>query len=66
MLAAKEDLMEKGQKAQIEFMNQFERYYWQAKNIFEEDKKKIVDNICNGIDNYIIKMENALNEINKI
>ena len=62
----KEDLMEKCQKAQIEFMNQFERYYWQAKNIFEEDKKKIVDNICNGIDNYIIKMENALNEINKI
>ena len=62
----KEDLMEKCQKAQIEFMNQFERYYWQAKNIFEEDKKKIVDNICNGIDNYIIKMETALNEINKI
>jgi gas vesicle protein len=62
----KEEVMEKCQKAQKEFMNQFERYYWQAKNTFEEDKKKIVDNICNGIDNYIIKMENALNEINKI
>ena len=61
----KEDLMEKCQKAQIEFMNQFERYYWQAKNIFEEDKKKIVDNICNGIDNYIIKMENSLKKLIK-
>ena len=62
----KEEVMEKCQKAQKEFMNQFESYYSQAKNTFEEDKKKIVDNICNGIDNYIIKMENALNEINKI
>lgn len=62
----KEEVLEKCQKAQKEFMNQFESYYSQAKNTFEEDKKKIVDNICNGIDNYIIKMENALNEINKI
>ena len=62
----KEEVMEKCQKAQKEFMNQFESYYSQAKNTFEEDKKKIVDNICNGIDNYIIKMETALNEINKI
>ena len=62
----KEEVMEKCKKAQKEFMNQFESYYSQAKNTFEEDKKKIVDNICNGIDNYIIKMENALNEINKI
>ena len=62
----KEEVMEKCQKAQKEFMNQFESYYSQAKNTFEEDKKKIVDNICNVIDNYIIKMENALNEINKI
>ena len=62
----KEEVMEKCKKAQKEFMNQFESYYSQAKNTFEEDKKKIVDNICNGIDNYIIKMETALNEINKI
>lgn len=62
----KEEVLEKCQKAQKEFMNQFESYYSQAKNTFEEDKKKIVDNICNGIDNYIIKMETALNEINKI
>lgn len=62
----KEEVMEKCQKAQKEFMNQFESYYSQAKNTFEEDKKRIVDNICNGIDNYIIKMETALNEINKI
>jgi len=62
----KEEVMEKCQKTQKEFMNQFESYYSQAKNTFEEDKKKIVDNICNGIDNYIIKMETALNEINKI
>ena len=62
----KEEVMEKCQKAQKEFMNQFESYYSQAKNTFEEDKKKIVDNICNSIDNYIIKMETALNEINKI
>ena len=53
----KEEVMEKCKKAQKEFMNQFESYYSQAKNTFEEDKKKIVDNICNGIDNYIIKME---------
>ena len=62
----KEEVMEKCQKTQKEFMNQFESYYSQAKNTFEEDKKRIVDNICNGIDNYIIKMETALNEINKI
>lgn len=62
----KEEVLEKCQKAQKEFMNQFESYYSQAKNTFEEDKKKIVDNICNSIDNYIIKMETALNEINKI
>ena len=62
----KEEVMEKCKKAQKEFMIQFESYYSQAKNTFEEDKKKIVDNICNGIDNYIIKMETALNEINKI
>lgn len=62
----KEEVMEKCKKAQKEFMIQFESYYSQAKNTFEEDKKKIVDNICNSIDNYIIKMETALNEINKI
>ena len=54
----KEEVMEKCKKAQKEFMNQFESYYSQAKNTFEEDKKKIVDNI--------LKMETALNEINKI
>ena len=61
----KEEVMEKCQKAQKEFMNQFESYYSQAKNTFEEDKKKIVDNICNGIDNYIIKMENSLKKLIK-
>ena len=62
----KEEVMEKCKKAQKEFMNQFESYYSQAKNTFEEDKKKIVDNICNGIDNYIMKLENAMNEMNKM
>ena len=61
----KEEVMEKCKKAQKEFMNQFESYYSQAKNTFEEDKKKIVDNICNGIDNYIIKMENSLKKLIK-
>ena len=62
----KEDVIKLCKKAQNEFMNKFENHYSQAKITFEEDKKKIIDNICNGIDNYIIKMENAMNEINKI
>lgn len=62
----KEDVIELCKNAQNEFMNKFESHYSQAKNTFEDDKKKIIDNICNGIDNYIIKMENAMNEINKI
>ena len=62
----KEDVIELCKKAQNDFMNKFEDHYTQAKKTFEEDKNKIVDNLCNGIDNYIIKMENAMNEINNI
>ena len=62
----KEDVMELSKKAQSDFMIKFEEHYTQAKKTFEEDKKKIIDNLCNGIDNYINKMENAMNEINNI
>jgi len=62
----KEDVIELCKKAQNEFINKFDNHYYQAKNAFDEDKKKIIDNICNGIDNYIMKLENAMNEMNKM
>lgn len=62
----KDDVIELCKKAQNDFMSEFEKHYSKAKNAFDEDKKKIINDISNGIDSYITKMENAINEINKI
>ena len=61
----KEDVIELSKKAQTNFLNEFEKHYSQAKDLFDEDKKKIIDDICNGIDNYILIMDNTINAMDK-
>jgi hypothetical protein len=61
----KEDVIEISKKAQTNFLIEFEKHYSKAKNTFDEDKKKIIDNVCNGIDVFILKMDNTINEMGK-
>ena len=61
----KEDLIKKTEEAKNKFMIEYDKFYSNAKNILEEDKKKIIDSFCNSIDIYILKMENILNEMEK-
>ncbi len=61
----KGDVIELSKKAQTNFLNEFEKHYSQAKDSFDEDKKKIIDDICNGIDNYILIMDNTINAMDK-
>ena len=61
----KEDLIKSIEKAKNKFMIEYDKFYSNAKNILEEDKKKIIDSFCNSIDIYILKMENILNEMEK-
>jgi hypothetical protein len=61
----KEDVIELSKKAQTKFLIEFEKQYSKAKNTIDEDKKKIIDDICNGIDNFILKIDNTINELGK-
>ena len=61
----KEDLIKSIEKAKNKFMIEYDKFYSNAKNILDEDKKKVIDSFCNSIDIYILKMENILNEMEK-
>lgn len=61
----KEELIELSEKVKKSFMTEYDIVYLKAKNLLDEDKKKIFDNFCNIIDNYNYKNENSLNEIKK-
>ena len=45
------------EKAKNKFMIEYDKFYSNAKNILDEDKKKVIDSFCNSIDIYISKME---------
>ena len=61
----KEDLIKSIEKAKNKFMIEYDKFYSNAKNILDEDKKKVIDSFCNSIDIYILKIENILNEMEK-
>ena len=60
-----EELMELTEKAKNKFSIEYDKFVLNAKNLLDEDKKKIIDSFSNSIDNYILKMENILKEIEK-
>ena len=59
----KEDLIELTQKAQTQFLSKYEEFLLKTRKKFDEDKKKIIDGICNSIENYILKLENKINDL---
>ena len=61
----KEELIELSEKVKKSFMTEYDIVYLKARNMLDEDKKKIINNFCNIIDNYNYKNENSLNEIEK-
>ena len=61
----KEDFIKLTEKAKNRFMSEYEQFYLNAKNLLDEDKKKIIDSFCNSIEIYISKMDNILNEFEK-
>ena len=61
----KEDFIKLTEKAKNRFMSEYEQFYLNAKNLLDEDKKKIIDSFCNSIEIYILKMDNILNEMEK-
>ena len=61
----KEDFINLTEKAKNRFMSEYEQFYLNAKNLLDEDKKKIIDSFCNSIEIYISKMDNILNEFEK-
>ena len=60
-----EELMKLTEKAKNQFSTEYDKFVLNAKNLLDEDKKKIIDSFSNSIDNYILKMENILKEIEK-
>ena len=64
-LYKKEEVIKVCKKAQNTFLTEFDNHYSKAKNTFDEDKKKIINDICNGVDDYIKKMKGVIYEINK-
>ena len=61
----KEDFIKLTEKAKNRFMSEYEQFYLNAKNLLDEDKKRIIDSFCNSIEIYISKMDNILNEFEK-
>ena len=61
----KEDFIKSTEKAKNKFMTEYDKFYLNAKNLLDEDKKKIIDSFCNSIEIYILKMDNILNEMEK-
>ena len=51
----KEELIELSEKVKKSFMTEYDIVYLKARNMLDEDKKKIFDNFCNIIDNYNYK-----------
>ena len=61
----KEDFIQSTEKAKNNFMIDYDKLYFNNKNLLDEDKKKIIDSFCNSIEIYITKMDNILNEMEK-
>ena len=59
----KEDLIELTQKAQTQFLSDYEEFLSKTRKKFDEDKKKIIDDICNSVDQYIVRLENKITDL---
>lgn len=58
----KEDLIELTQKAQTQFLSKYEEFLSNTRKKFDEDKKKIIDDICNSVEHYILRLENKITD----
>lgn len=60
-----EDFIKLTEKAKNKFMTNYDKFYLKAKNLLDEDKKRIIDSFFNSFEIYISKMNNILNEMEK-
>ena len=59
----KEDLIELTQKAQAQFLSKYEEFLSNTRKKFDEDKKRIIDDICNSVEHYILRLETNINDL---
>ena len=61
----KEDLIELTQKAQTQFLSKYEEFLSNTRKKFNEDKKKIIDDTCNSVENYILRLESKIDDFDE-
>lgn len=61
----KEDLIELTQKAQTQFLSKYEEFLSNTRKKFNEDKKKIIDDTCNSVENYILRLESKIDDLDE-
>lgn len=59
----KEDLIELTQKAQTQFLIKYEEFLLNTRKKLDEDKKKIINDVCNSVENYILRLEKNINDL---